>query len=202
MAQEHTPLARSGRPWLPVLLLALLASTPLAAAAPDPTPTRSPEVERPVTDQTVTAKDVVNTPINDLNINKSHIPPVLTNAIERPYGLAGLSGCASLVRAVSELDAVLGEDIDLQKARGETLSPGGIAKSVVGSFIPFEGIIREISGARSAQNRLQLAIFAGTERRSFLKGVGLERGCPYPARPATTQTGKDHAVASKPRRHR
>ena len=56
---------------------------------------------------------------------------------------------------------------------------------MVGSFIPFRGLIREISGANEQERKLQLAIYAGSTRRSFLKGVGYQRGCPWPARPAT-----------------
>ena len=113
-----------------------------------------------------------------------------------------MTSCARLAGAVNELNAVLGDDLDVQKARGERLSPGSLAKSVVGSIIPFQGIIREISGANTTQKRLQLAIYAGTERRAFLKGVGLERGCPYPARPATADTAGRHHPAAKRTKHR
>src|ERR1019366_1793418 len=83
------------------LLPGLIAGTPLAVAGPAPPPAASPasgpsapasptkpaSAQRPVTDQTVTAKDVVNTPLSDLNVNKRQIPPVLTEAVERPYDL-------------------------------------------------------------------------------------------------------------------
>ena len=201
---------------LVVLLPVLIAGTPLAVAAQDTPPAASPasgpsapasptkpaSAQRPVTDQTVTAKDVVNTPLSDLNVNKRQIPPVLTEAVEHPYDLAGMSSCARLTSAVSQLNAVLGEDLDVQKARGQALSPGGVAKTVVSMFIPFEGMIREVSGAHSEQKKMQLAIYAGIERRAFLKGVGEERGCPYPARPATAGTVARHGHTQRGRRHR
>ena len=88
---------------------------------------------------------------------------------------------------MTRLDAVLGEDIDIAQAPGRKLKAGKAAQSVIGSFIPFRGLIREISGANEQERRLQSAIYAGTARRSFLKGVGLQRGCPWPARSATPQ---------------
>jgi len=136
----------------------------------------------------VTGKDVVTTPLSDINVKKKAVPELLQAAIERPYSLAGLRSCPRIQTAVRELDAVLGDDIDAlqEKTRGEKRgnSAGNVAKSIVGSLIPFEGVIREISGANNQERRLQIAIYAGSVRRAFLKGVGLQKGCRYPARPA------------------
>jgi len=55
----------------------------------------------------------------------------------------------------------------------------------VNSFIPFRGILREVSGASEHQRRIRAAIQAGLARRGFLKGVGETHGCKYPARSAT-----------------
>jgi hypothetical protein len=62
-----------------------------------------------------------------------------------------------------------------------------MAQSVVGSLMPFRGIVREISGANDQRRKVQAAIEAGYARRAFLKGVGQERGCRYPARSATRE---------------
>ena len=167
------------------------SSSPSAASSGG----EAPGSARPVNDQKVTAGDVATTPLTDLNIKKNAIPPVLVRAVEDTYGLGGLGTCPRLGQAVRQIDAVLGEDLDVQRARGVALTPGHLAKSLVSSFIPFDGIIREISGARADQARMQLAILAGSERRAFLKGVGLQRGCPYPARPLS-------AGGSQPSRHR
>ena len=163
---------------------------PVPSAAVSSTPSRPAEKpadkpDRPITDQTVTAGDVATTPLSDLNIRKQGIPQLLLDAEVRPYSLAGLATCPRLARAVSGLDAILGDDIDVQQARRQPFTPGGVAQSVVGSFIPFRGVIRELSGANAQEKRVQAAIYAGTARRSFLKGVGLSRGCHAPARPAT-----------------
>lgn len=168
--------------FLPVLLLA----APLGAQQPSPTATAAPPA-KPITQREPDAVDVVTTPVTDLNLKKGEIPPVLLAASADPYGLAGLRTCRQLAEAVRPLDAVLGDDIDIAQAPARRVSPGKVAQSVVGSFIPFRGVIREISGANEQERRLQSAIYAGTARRSFLRGVGLQRGCPWPARPATPE---------------
>lgn len=173
----------------------LLAAAAPAPASPSPAPaqgqpaaasnTSPQEHERPITERQVTAGDVATTPLSDLNIKKQGIPPLLLDAQVRPYALTGLTSCPRLAGAVRDLDAILGEDIDVQAARGAKPSPGSVAQSVLGSFIPFRGVIRELSGANSQEKKVQAAIYAGSARRAFLKGVGLSRGCRYPARPAS-----------------
>ena len=64
---------------------------------------------------------------------------------------------------------------------------GRIARSMIMSFVPFHSIVRELSGASARQHGYERALFAGSARRAFLKGVGEERGCAYPARDATPE---------------
>ncbi|WP_298198902.1 hypothetical protein [Novosphingobium sp.] len=175
------------RGWLIGLALAVLAGPPLHAqdTAPGKAPERDDKPSRPVTDRDPDAVDVMATPVSDLNLRKGEIPPILLAAQEAPYSLAGLRHCAELGAEVRRFDAVLGDDFDVAEAANRKLSAGKVAQSVVGSFIPFRGVIREISGANESERRLQYAIYAGSARRAFLKGVGLQRGCPWPARPAT-----------------
>lgn len=156
-------------------IAAAAASAPVMAAAPD----------KPVTQKDVTAGDVAATPMTDLNLRKGEIPAILTAATEQPYTLLGLTNCQQLAAAIGEFDAVLGDDLDTPKEGERRTTPGRLAQSVVGSFIPFRGIIREVSGANSKQRELQNAIQAGVARRSFLKGYGQARGCRYPARSVT-----------------
>ena len=155
--------------------MALLAAPALAADPP-----------RPVTQNDVSAADVAATPAVDLNLKRTEIPTLLTAAIDDPYNVRGLGSCRRLVSAIGELNAVLGDDVDMPAENGKRVRPGHVARSVVGSFIPFEGVIREISGANGHDRRLQSAIAAGAARRSFLKGTGQARGCAYPARSATS----------------
>ena len=161
---------------------AWLATVTLAAA---PAGARSPEV--PITHRNPDAVDVATTPMNDLNLRKEEIPQLLIDAQERPYDLIGIDRCSSIASAVGELDAVLGDDLDLPQSSRRRISATRVAQSVVGSFIPFRGIIREVSGANNQQRMIQAAIEAGLARRGFLKGVGQAKGCRYPARAATAK---------------
>lgn len=169
----------------PALLLSLiLMGTPAPLQASQE---QAQEPDKPVTDRDVSAGDVVRTPISDLNLRKGDIPALLIDAQADPYGVAGLRKCPQLIAAIADLDAVLGDDIDLPTDGKPKMSAGRVAQAAVGSFIPFRGLIREISGANEQDRRLLLAVQAGFARRAFLKGFGQARGCPYPARAALTQ---------------
>jgi hypothetical protein len=159
------------------LALALSAAPALAQTAVDP--------------ENVKAEDVVMSPLSDVNLKKKDIPAVLDAALAGPYDLSGIQSCAGFATAISDLDVVLGDDIDVaaEKTGDEKMgnSAGTIAKSVIGSFIPFRGVIRELSGANAQERGWQRAIYAGAVRRAFLKGMGQSKGCAYPARPATAE---------------
>jgi hypothetical protein len=139
---------------------------------------------RPVTDTSVSIGDAVTSPVTDLNLRRDAIPPLLIAAQARPYDLAGLARCGQIMAAVREIDAVLGDDVDLPPSESEGISAGRVAQAAVGSVIPFHGLIREVSGANSRDRQLAAAIAAGAARRAFLKGYGQARGCRYPARAA------------------
>jgi hypothetical protein len=130
------------------------------------------------------AAEVARTPLRDLNIDARDIPEVLQQAARDPYSIAGMHSCNALVSEIARLDMVLGADYDIAEATGEKrLSEGRIGQSIVGSIIPFRGIVREATGAARADRTLRAAYTAGMARRAFLKGWGLGRGCAYPARP-------------------
>lgn len=136
------------------------------------------------------AKEVAKTPLRDLNIDARDIPEVLQAAVRDPYATSGLAKCDALVSAIAELDMVLGADYDIAEDDGEKrLSQGRIGQSVVGSVIPFRGLVREATGAAEADRNLRAAYTAAMARRSFLKGWGLGRGCAYPARPKPAAAG-------------
>lgn len=179
-----------------IILLAgiTLASTP-AMAAQD-----KPESDKPITERDLSATDVAATPLDDLNLRKQDIPLLLLTAQERPYDLTGLRGCPQISAAVADLNAMLGDDIDMPPAEKGGVSAGRVAREAVRVFIPFNGLIREISGANGQERKLQAAVYAGTARRSFLKGVGQARGCRYPARAVTQDVivARLNAVEAKP----
>lgn len=161
----------------------LLAAGLVFAASPATAQVKKPD--RPMTDNTVTASDVAATPIDTLNLRKKNVPEVLISAESEPYTLRGLRSCGQISRTIRSLDAVLGDDIDVAQAKGKKMNVGRMAQSAVSSFIPFQGVIKEVSGAAAQERAVQAAIYAGSVRRAFLKGVGQTRGCPYPARAAS-----------------
>lgn len=132
-----------------------------------------------------TIKDTANSVAEPFD--GKEVPPKLLAVQGDPYSLAGLGKCSAIIREVTELDEVLGPDVnqtvekDRDKKREETA--GRVAGSVAGSIIPFRGLIGEVTGANAERRRYAEAVYAGTVRRGFLKGVGLERGCKAPARP-------------------
>ncbi|MEO0551542.1 MAG: hypothetical protein AAFZ91_16625, partial [Pseudomonadota bacterium] len=50
-------------------------------------------------------------------------------------------------------------------------------------FIPYRGIVRTVTGANSHATKVRKAYERGSHRRTFLKGIGLMKGCSYPAAP-------------------
>jgi len=141
------------------------------AAALLPLPTAA---QTAVDQPNVTAEDVATKPLSDMNLKKDEIPPLLLQARTAPYDLTGLNRCAALGSAITQLDAVLGDDIEIVDAKTDAEkrgnSVGNIAKALVGSLIPFGGVIREVSGANAQQRAWNEAIYAGSVRRAFLKG--------------------------------
>ena len=167
------------------VLALLLLTTPALATQP----------ETPITQKDLSARDVVATPATDLNLGQDEIPALLVAAEERPYTLRGLASCQHIAAEIARFDALLGEDIDLPKEGGRRVQPGRMARSVVGSLIPFRGLIREVSGANAHDRALQEAVLAGVGRRAFLKGVGEKQGCRYPARSATLEVFNQRMAA-------
>lgn len=92
---------------------------------------------------------------------------------------------------------MLGDDIDVVSKGSKRTSAGHVAQEVIGSFIPFRGLIREVSGANAHKRAMETAIVAGLARRSFLKGTGQARGCAYPARSVTLQDFDPKAQARR-----
>lgn len=115
------------------------------------------------------------------------IPAKLKSIQDNPYSLRGMRGCAAIIAEVRELNDVLGPDVNERvsksKAKKRQETAGRVAGSAVGSIIPFRGLIGEVTGANAERRRYNKAVYAGTVRRGFLKGVGRERGCKAPARP-------------------
>ncbi|MGA1343258.1 MAG: hypothetical protein ACO33A_09485 [Hyphomonas sp.] len=136
--------------------------------------------------------DAALTPLEDLNLRRREIPPVLA-AMESPYHLPAELTCEELDRMIAELDSLLGPDWDApqpdERLRTEVLGDEaaeaalGAVESGVTGWIPFRGLIRKATGAESHEKKYNLAYRIGAQRRAYLKGYGLAKGCPAPARP-------------------
>lgn len=157
---------------LPALLLLAAAST-------------SPALAQEGAPKESTIKNTGNTVAEPFD--GKEIPPKLQSIQDDPYSMRGMRGCAAIIAEVRELNAVLGADVNEKvsksKAKKREETAGRVAGSAIGSIIPFRGLIGEVTGANAERRRYNRAVYAGTVRRGFLKGVGRERGCKRPARP-------------------
>ncbi|MDZ3831788.1 MAG: hypothetical protein U0S50_08230 [Sphingopyxis sp.] len=132
-----------------------------------------------------TIKDAANSVTEPFD--GKEVPEKLRAILDDPYSLAGLGKCAAIIREVEELNAVLGPDVnervDKSLAKKREATAARLAGNFAGSVIPFGGLVGEVTGANAERRRYAVAVYVGTVRRGFLKGVGLERGCRSPARP-------------------
>jgi hypothetical protein len=137
------------------------------------------------------APGVVESPLQDANLIRTQIPPVLLDAEMAPYAAPTPITCAQITEDVGTLDDALGDDFDIHdtedpghrkgRVAGETAI--GFAMDAENDFIPFRGWIRRLSGAQKHANQVRAAVYAGRVRRSYLKGMGQALGCRWPAAP-------------------
>ncbi len=136
-------------------------------------------------------------PLHDLNVMQDKIAPVLLRAESHPYDLAGVNSCAGVLDRVAELDLALGPDIDTPKPKKRTRISRGAdfaastaldaAGTAAEHFIPMRSTLKQITGATRYENHVKHAALAGTTRRSFLKAIGMEHNCSWPAAPLDFQ---------------
>jgi hypothetical protein len=158
---------------LPLAMALLAAPAALAQNSAAEQPSRLQKTEH-------TAGDIAVQPLRDVNAKKTVIPPVLQRAIAAPYSPAGTANCAQIKSGLHALSAALGPDFGTGTAHNEdrasqVATEGG--KAVVNSFIPFRGLVREVSGAAPAERRLNAAMDGGYARRGFLRGMALAKNC-------------------------
>ncbi|WP_146617166.1 hypothetical protein [Hyphomonas pacifica] len=150
--------------------------------------------------------DAALSPLEDLNLRREEIPPIL-KGVESPYELPTDLTCQDIQRLLAQLDTVLGPDWDTpspdERLRTEKLADSAsqatlnAVASEARGLIPFRGIIRQATGADSHQKKYNLAYKIGAQRRAYLKGMGLAKGCPLPARPNFTVKRDENAVTYK-----
>lgn len=128
----------------------------------------------------------VTEPLRDTRVKDDKIPPILQQAASAPYATSGLKSCGAIRDEIAKLDAALGPDVDTPaKDKGEGAAvAAAAARAVVNSFIPGLGLVRVVTGADKQQRRAEAAVYAGSVRRGYLKGVGLSRKCQPPAAPS------------------
>ena len=159
-------------------------------------------------------KGVVEAPLRDLNVMHSHVPPVLTRAMANPYERPSPDTCQGITAEVRVLYRALGPDYDeaTEREHKGLLSRGAIRNDTLDGlregekdYIPFDGVIRMVSGASRHDRLVLAAIQAGAARRAYLKGLGDAQGCGEPAAPshyASTGVRRDPGFGEYPRRPR
>lgn len=133
-------------------------------------------------------------PLRDTRIKEDKIPEILLLAASAPYSSVNTQNCAAITREVNQLTRVLGPDVDApapKKGEGSAVAAAA-ARGVVSSFIPGLGLVRVITGADKAQRRAEAAVYGGSVRRGYLKGIGRMKGCRGTASP------RPAAVADRP----
>jgi hypothetical protein len=143
--------------------------------------------------------DAVKAPLRDLNLLDDDIPTVLVRAYQRPYDVTGLTSCQAVLDQVSALDLSLGPDIDIPRAnnapddmfaKGKGLAGAAAldaVRSATTGVIPVRSWVRRLSGAQREEQELKAVVLAGAVRRGFLKALGLQQHCEWPAAPLDLQ---------------
>ena len=145
-------------PFRLLLLAAFLLAMPLSGAA-----------------QAQSAGDIAQRPVEDIGLKKDKIPPTLA-AIDDPYTLAGAGSCGAIAGQIAAISQDVGPDFD-SGAKARKNAAGALGMAAVSTAIPFDGLIREVSGANAAQRRKIAAITLGIARRGFLRGLQVARHC-------------------------
>lgn len=132
-------------------------------------------------------------PLRDFNVVQDPIAPVLLRAELKPYDAEGLTSCAAILNKVAELDLALGPDIDtpVDKRKNRVDRDAGFvsdaaldaASTAAEGFLPMRSVVKRITGATRYEQHVARARLAGEERRAFLKAIGMEHNCAWPAAP-------------------
>ena len=127
-----------------------------------------------------------------MNLKRAKIPDEFKE-IRNPYAVDPETTCDVIAKEVNTLDGLLGRDWDIpppdKKGLSERAADGAstafldAVASGASGFIPFRGVVRSVSGANSHANKVRKAYERGSHRRTFLKAIGMTKGCDYPAAP-------------------
>ncbi|MCR9269737.1 MAG: hypothetical protein NXH72_07110 [Hyphomonadaceae bacterium] len=131
-------------------------------------------------------------PLEDVNLVRDEIPDYL-KTIKNPYNVETEISCDMIALEVTRLDSLLGRDWDIpppdKKGLTERAADGAstafldTVSSSASGLIPYRGIVRTVTGANRHASKVRKAYERGSHRRTFLKAMGLVKGCEYPAAP-------------------
>ena len=135
------------------------------------------------------------TPLEDLNLKRDPIPAILRE-IENPYDVPLDLDCAAIEAEIIALNDVLGpdwdaapkkddEDSSISDKAADTASDGVLdtVSSTAGGIIPYRGWVRQLTGASAHEKKVRKAYERGSHRRTYLKAIGLMKGCDPVATP-------------------
>lgn len=139
--------------------------------------------------------EAAQAPLRDLNMVREQAPPILVRAYARPYDQTGLETCPAIADQVHQLDLALGPDVDIPRAESEDkdmFAKGAsfaadaaldAVRSATTGIIPVRSWVRRFSGANRAEQEAKAVALAGSVRRGYLKALGQQKGCDWPAAP-------------------
>jgi hypothetical protein len=181
MIESFTRYAKSWRSWA-LAGLAVFAA-PIAVAQRSGQSDQPPPVVDPSSQGTHDVAGAAATPLRNANLVRQDIPPVLFTAVADPYARPHPLSCRTLAADVVALNGALGDDLDAAAAAGQGDRGPEVVKVAANALIPFQGVVRFVSGAEARDRRVRQAIIAGSARRAYLKGLGEAKGCVAPAAP-------------------
>lgn len=125
-------------------------------------------------------------PLTDFNLRREKIPALL-KTIRNPYAVSPAIRCEEIANRVEALNAVLGRDWDIpppdkdsleeRAADGASTAFLDAVASEASGLIPYRGLVRTVSGANRHAKKVRKAYERGSHQRTFLKGIGLMKGC-------------------------
>ena len=173
-----------------LLSLGLIAACASTSGSTDDTGEKA--TDRAVRQTEEGFQDAALSPLSDLNLKRTKIPKLLKQ-IDNPYDVPEDISCAQIATEVIKLNDILGRDWDIpppdkkkfkdQAADGASTALLDTVSSTAGGFIPYRGVVRQITGASSHQKKVIRAYERGSHRRTFLKAMGLMKECDSPAAP-------------------
>ena len=198
----HTRMLKSG-PFLATIALCL------GACATPPPPDKGESSATTSTTQVAMDKagdgvgNAAAAPLTDLNVRREKIPPLL-KTIRNPYAVDEFLPCDEIASQVMALDAILGRDWDIpppdkaslqeRAADGASTAFLDTVASEASGLIPYRGLVRTVSGANKHERKVRKAYERGSHRRTFLKGIGLMKGCVSPAAPIPIEEDEPKVV--------